>query len=268
MHRTARTILAAAVMSCIAIAVAAQPALSPAGPQPISPPFAALDACPPNKAPPLILPRLKAALDANQEVVIVALGSSSTQGWRASDIAHSYPAVLQSTLSKAFPKAHIAVVNRGIGGQDVMEEVPRLAQEVVGFHPTLVIWQVGANGAMRRMEPALFERLVKTGVTLLQAADIGVVLMDNQRAPLILASPDHARIDDALADVSRTHGAGLFQRGALMQQWQASGYPYDEFISDDGVHHNDHGYRCIAEALARSMIDGLTTAPRAVATTR
>ncbi|MEA2742923.1 MAG: acyl-CoA thioesterase, partial [Acetobacteraceae bacterium] len=61
----------------------------------------------------------------------------------ASDSAHTYPAVLQSSLNKALPGAHFAVINRGMGGQDAPEELTRLDTDVIALHPQLVIWQVG-----------------------------------------------------------------------------------------------------------------------------
>ena len=53
---------------------------------------------------------------------------------------------------------HIAVLNRGIGGQDAPEELARLQADVIAVRPQLVIWQVGANGAMRNADPAEFRR--------------------------------------------------------------------------------------------------------------
>ncbi len=213
--------------------------------------------CPTGRAPPLPLRNTQAALEANREVLIVTLGSSSTAGWHSTDLAHSYPAILQSELAAHLPQAHIAVVNRGIGGQDAAEMVQRLERDVLDIHPVLVIWQVGANGAIRNANPEEFQRLVAAGVQRLQRARADVVLMDNQRAPSILASPAHARIAQALQNVAIQTGAGLFARGALMDRWQAAGRPYTEFISDDGLHHNDLGYRCLGAAVAQSVLDGL-----------
>lgn len=214
--------------------------------------------CPAGKAPPIVLPRMREAIAANREVTIVALGSSSTQGWHSTDIAHSYPAVLQAELNSALPTAHVAVLNRGVGGQDVLEMLPRLESDALSPHPSVVIWQVGANGAMKHIALDLFKRLLTNGVRRMQEAKVDVVLMDNQRAPAILASPEHVQIDQVMADVAVATGAGLFARGALMDQWRAAGYPYERFVSDDGVHHNDFGYRCVASALTAAIVDGLT----------
>jgi lysophospholipase L1-like esterase len=214
-------------------------------------------ACPAAHVAPLVLPRVKEALDHNSELTIVAFGSSSTQGWHSSNIAQSYPAVLQAALSAALPTAHVAVINRGVGGQDAAEMVPRIEADVLDVRPSLVIWQVGANGALKNRDPEEFRRLVANGVRTLRDNGIDVVLMDNQRAPLILASPFHQQIDQVLVDVATQTGTGLFDRGVLMDQWQFSGHPYGEFISDDGVHHNDFGYRCVAQALASAILAGL-----------
>ena len=215
------------------------------------------DACPATPVKPLVLPRVKEALDHNSELTIVAFGSSSTQGWHASSIAHSYPAVLQAELSAALPNAHVAVINRGVGGQDAAEMVPRVEADVVEVRPSLVIWQVGANGALKNRDPKEFKHLVVDGVHKLREKGLDVVLMDNQRAPLILASPLHQQIDQVLIDIAAQTGIGLFDRGGLMDQWQSTGRPYGEFISDDGVHHNDLGYRCVAQALAAAILAGL-----------
>ncbi len=214
--------------------------------------------CPAARVAPLVLPRVKDALDHNSELTIVAFGSSSTQGWHSSNIGQSYPAVLQATLSAALPAAHVAVINRGVGGQDAAEMLPRIETDVLEVRPSLVIWQVGANGALKNRDPEELRRLVADGVRRLRDHGIDVVLMDNQRAPLILASPHHQQIDRVLMDLAAQTGTGLFDRGGLMDQWQFSGHSYGEFISDDGIHHNDLGYRCVATALASAILTGLS----------
>jgi lysophospholipase L1-like esterase len=206
------------------------------------------------------LPHLRSAVDHGMEVVVVALGSSSTLGVMASDPAHSYPAVLQQALSAGLPQAHLAVINRGIGGQDAAEEVGRLDADVLAVRPQLVIWQVGANGALRNVDPAIFRDVVTAGVRRLQAAGADVILMDNQQSPRLVAKPEEPLFDQGLAQVASATGATLFSRRALMQSWGRDGAPPAEFIAPDGLHHNDHGYLCIAQSLAHSILAGL--APR------
>lgn len=221
---------------------------------------AAAPTCPKASLPPLPLPHVSAALARGEEVLVVALGSSSTAGSHASDMAHTYPAVLQAELERRLPGAHVAVLNRGVGGQDADEMIVRLERDAVAPAPTLVIWQVGANGAMRGLNVEHFAALVSDGVRRIEAAGADVVLMDNQRSPAILASPEHTKIDQALADVAGREHAKLFARGRLMDMWQEDGHEYAEFLADDGIHHNDRGYICLGQAVAESILAGLTPA--------
>jgi len=248
----------------VAVAVLALPALLI-----LSPTASAGEPCPVVKPIALSLPRTRELIAANRELVIVAIGSSSTEGWMASTLSHSYPAMLQADLAAALPNVHVAVVNRGVGGQDAAEEVPRLDTDVVAVKPTLVIWQVGANGALRNADPKLFQRLVTAGIDRLKLAKLDIIMMDNQQAPMILAASEHALINQALAGIAKSEGVNLFSRNDTMEGWKQAGYPIDQFIAPDGLHHNDLGYACIANALAVSIANALTpsTARSEIATT-
>jgi acyl-CoA thioesterase-1 len=215
----------------------------------------------------LHLPHLQAAVAGRSEGLIVALGSSSTQGVMASDSAHTYPAVLQAALNRAIPGAHFAVINRGVGGQDAPEELTRLDTDAIAVHPQLVIWQVGANGAMRHADPAEFHRMVEEGVNRLLKAGIDVILMDNQRSPKVLAAVDHIVLEDSLQQVARETGVNLFSRSHLMDAWSDEGSKPGLFIASDGLHHNDLGYMCVSQALAR-QITAVVGVPLAISASR
>ena len=213
--------------------------------------------CP--KVPPIALdlPRFRAALARSEPIIIVAFGSSSTEGSAASDKAHSYPAILQAVLSSLLPAAHIAVINRGIGGQDAAEELVRIGRDVTAIRPQLVIWQIGANAAIRNEDPGSFRSTVAAGVRRMKDGGSDVILMDNQRARRVLEAPRRAAIEQALATVAHDSGGALFSRGALMDAWAATGAAYERYLASDGLHHNDLGYRCVAMALADAIIAGL-----------
>jgi lysophospholipase L1-like esterase len=196
-------------------------------------------------------------LATNQPLIAVALGSSSTRGWMATDIAHSYPALLQKELNEDLPKADFAFINRGIGGQDAPQELARLDQDVLAIRPQLVIWQVGANGAVHDESPKLFRQLVEEGISKLKAAGADVMLMDNQRSPRIMAAPEHEVMEETLRDIAREANVNLFSRSALMDHWAASGAPYEDFIAVDGFHMNNRGYACLAHALAQVISTAL-----------
>lgn len=215
----------------------------------------------------LSLPHLRAAVAGRTEGVIVALGSSSTEGAMASDSAHTYPAILQFALNKALPAAQFAVINRGIGGQDAPEELARLDTDVIAVHPQLVIWQVGANGAMRHADPVVFHRMVEQGVDRLTKAGIDVILMDNQRSPKVLAAVDHIVLEDSLRHVAQETGVNLFSRSHLMDFWSDEGAKPGLFTASDGLHHNDLGYLCVTQALAREIVAAVS-APVAISSRR
>jgi acyl-CoA thioesterase I len=120
-----------------------------------------------------------------------------------------------------------------------------------------VIWQVGANGALRNADPAAFRAMVSSGVRRLQAAGADVVLMDNQQSPALLAKADEPVFDQTLAQVAAETDTPLFSRRALMRAWHRDGASLADFIASDGLHHNDRGYFCVAGALAKVILAGV-----------
>lgn len=216
-----------------------------------------ISVCPPGPTVALSLPRLHDAIARKEPVVIAAFGSSSTRGTAASDRVHAYPAILQAELTRRLSGVHVAVINRGAGGQDASDELVRLGRDVIALRPQLVIWQVGANAVLRNVDPAAFRVTVAAGVKRLQEFGADVILMDNQRARRILDAPRRAEIEQALAEAARATDTGLFSRSALMDRWRAEGYGYERFLAADGLHHNDLGYRCVAEALAEAIVAAL-----------
>lgn len=218
----------------------------------------AAEDCPPHGTLPIPhLPHARAALATNQPIIIVAIGSSSTRGWMATDIGHSYPALLQRYLNDNVPHIAAAVINRGIGGQDAPEELARLDTDVLAIRPQLVIWQAGANGAVRDESPETFKRLMQEGIARLKAAGADIILMDNQRSPRIVSSPDHLLLENAMHEVAAATGVNMFSRGALMDQWEAAGAPNEDFVAPDGMHMNNRGYACLAIALGSTIAAAL-----------
>ena len=224
----------------------------------VAPATAGNVACPTVAAPPITdLPNTRAAISDGRALVIVAIGSSSTEGSHATVPAHAYPARLQDVLTRALSGTRVAVLNKGIGGQDAADTMARFDQDVIAHHPALAIWQVGANGALRDTDPADFRGMIAAGIARLQAAGIDVVLMDNQRAPQIERHPHRVAIEQALAEQAAAQSVGLFPRGALMDGWATAGYPNVDFLASDGLHHNDRGYDCVARALAAAIVAGV-----------
>jgi lysophospholipase L1-like esterase len=71
------------------------------------------------------------------------------------------------------------------------------------------------------------------------------------------AAPEHGLLNTVLAQVAEATGASLFSRAGLMAAWAQGGAPALTFIAADGLHHNDRGYACVADALADAILHGL-----------
>jgi acyl-CoA thioesterase I len=200
------------------------------------------------------LDRSAARIDQGGPLTIVAMGSSSTQGVGASAPSLSYPSRLQEELRDRFPAVEIRVLNRGIGGQDVAEELNRLDRDVVAEHPDLMIWQVGTNAVLRRDDLAADEELIQRGVSLMKEDKIDVVLIDLQYARRVLARPAWGEMERVIGEIAHSNHVGLFRRFEIMQEWDhTQQLAPAAMIGPDGLHMTDASYGCLASQLAEAL---------------
>lgn len=215
------------------------------------------------------LPNTAHAIRHGKAVMIVAIGSSSTQGVGASDKAHTYPAVLADELRRRWPRLTVTVVNKGIGGQTADQMLARFATDVMPYHPQLVIWQTGSNSTLKGTAIDTYAATLHRGLRRLKAARVDVVLMDPQYAPKVIAKPLHQRIIAALGAAANDFSVAVFHRYAVMRHWITSGERrMDDVVSRDRLHMNDVSYGCIARLLADALdAAARATPPDTVATT-
>ena len=218
--------------------------------------------CPPASPRHLDLPATSAALAAGKPVAIVAFGSSSTEGTGATAPDRTYPARLEALLRAIWPGTATIVLNRGIGGQTADAMLARLDADVLAAAPVLVIWQAGANEALRHTDPALFSARLNEGVRRIAAAGADVVLMDNQISPAMQAVENQLAYGAIIAQEAKGRAVSLFSRTALMREWMLSGGLADGMIGRDGIHHTDRGYACLAESLAGAIMASVETPGR------
>jgi lysophospholipase L1-like esterase len=202
------------------------------------------------------LPRVAAKLAAGKPVVIVAFGSSSTQGYGSSAPEFTYPNRLAAQLRRKYPGADITVLNHGVGGEDAPEMMKRLQTSVIDAKPDLVIWQVGTNAVLRNLDPAETQKLVEEGVAQIQAANADVVLVDPQYSPRVTERAESAsRMVKMLSKVAALRHVGIFPRFEVMREWHdQQALPVDSFVIADGLHMNDWGYACFAQLLGDDII--------------
>jgi lysophospholipase L1-like esterase len=202
------------------------------------------------------LPHVAAKLVAGKPVVIVAFGSSSTQGWGSTSPEFTYPNRLAAQLRRQYPGADITVLNRGKGGEDAPEMMKRLQTEVIDVNPDMVIWQVGTNAVLRNLDPAETARLVEEGISRIQAVGADLVLVDPQYSPAVNAKAENAsRMVQLLGKVAELRHVGFFPRFEVMRDWhEKQSMPFDSFVVADGLHMNDWGYACFAQLLGDDII--------------
>ena len=199
------------------------------------------------------LPRLKAALQSNRKVRIVAIGSSSTAGVGS---VLPYPPRLEMLLrnEKEFFGRMIDVVNRGISGQEAPEELSRFQTDVFDEMPALVIWQVGTNAIYHNYSRDDVAAAIEFGLQWLAGLPADVVLMDLQYTPAIVKKL--ASAEDMVTRISaaaENAHVNVFRRFALMQHWcLEGGIPIEQLSDPDDtsqLHMSDWATNCVTQAL-------------------
>ena len=209
----------------------------------------------------------RTAVADEHELRIVAMGSSSTQGYGTTNPQFAYPAQLKMKLEAAMPGIAVHVFNKGIGGQDAEEMAARMRADVKPERAQLVVWQVGTNSAIRRTPLDQFANRLRAGIDIGKSLGANFVMMNLQYVPAVVALPDEEEYARVMADVAKEKGAGLFRRFEIMRSWYNDGMPYAQFVTSDGLHLNDFGQKCIGKLLSHAIIDTivpkkLTGAPK------
>jgi lysophospholipase L1-like esterase len=202
------------------------------------------------------LPHVANKLIAGQPVLIVAFGSSSTQGYGSTSPEFTYPSRLAAQLKRAYPTADITVLNRGKGGEDAGEMMRRLQTEVIDMKPDLVIWQVGTNAVLRNLDQTEIAKLVEDGIGRIQAVGSDIVLVDPQYSPRVNEKAESAgKMIKLLGRIAELRKVGVFPRFEVMRDWhEKQSIPTEEFIIPDGLHMNDWGYACFAQLLGDDIV--------------
>jgi acyl-CoA thioesterase I len=205
------------------------------------------------------LSRVALRLAGGVPIKIVAIGSSSTFGAGASSPANSYPSRLEAELRQHFPDHPITVVNRGVNGEEATDMLARFTTSVIDEDPHLVIWQVGTNSLLRDRPLDARSTTLQQGIAQLKSRRMDVVLMDPQYAPRVLAKPDHDAVVAQIANVAKEQKIGLMHRYDMMRHWyEVEHLAFDTFVTGDGLHMNDWGYRCLATSLGVAIADAAT----------
>lgn len=202
------------------------------------------------------LARTARLVAAGEPIRIVALGSSSTEGVGASDESHAYPMQAARFLAARLPRSRITVINKGAGGEEARQMVDRLARDVLGQLPDLVIWQVGTNSLIRASSLESLVADIFEGVRRIQAAGVDVMLMGPQKSPRVDRSQQRVMFSTNLQVIAEAAQIPYLARYEVMAGWIARRQmTMDEMIDPDGLHMTDLSYRCLGEAVARMIVN-------------
>jgi acyl-CoA thioesterase-1 len=194
-----------------------------------------------------------------QPLTIVAIGSSSTAGAGASSPDASYPSRLAVELRTRFPGHEIAVLNRGVNGEETNNMMARFAADVLAAHPQLVLWQIGTNSVLRDHPLNPHAVQLHDGIEQLKASGADVVLIDPQFAPAVLAKSETQGMVEQIALAAKQEDVDLFQRFAEMRDWHdVQHLSFDAFVSPDHLHMNDWSYACLAKLLGGAIAEAAT----------
>jgi acyl-CoA thioesterase-1 len=146
-----------------------------------------------------------AALAAERPVRIVALGDSLTSGYRMA-AAEAFPVKLERALRA---RGHaVEVVNAGVSGDTAAGGLARLDWAVPAGTEAVIV-ELGANDALRGVDPEVTRRALDEILRRLRARRI-LVLLAGMRAPPNMG-PDYVRRFDAIyPELARRHGVPLY----------------------------------------------------------
>jgi lysophospholipase L1-like esterase len=198
------------------------------------------------------LPKVADAVKSGRPLDILVVGSRSST--IPSSEASAYPARLQAMLKEKLPSVTVNVSVELLSKKTSEEVAAGLAKLMEDKKPTLVIWQTGTVDAMRSIDPDDFRSAVDDGVAAMQKAGTDVILMNLQYSPRtesMISAPPYL---DNMRVVAQQYDVPLFDRFAIMHQWNDSG-EFDFFTASHGLELATRVHDCLGRALSKFVID-------------
>jgi len=199
------------------------------------------------------LSKVEQVLKGGQRLEILVVGSkSSTIG--NTDGSAAYPARLQAALREQLPAAEVNVSVELRAKSTAGEIAPSLEKLVEDRKPTLVIWQTGTVDAMRSVDPDDFRGAIDDGVAAMQKAGADVILMNPQYSPRTETMISASAYLDNMRAVAQQYDVPLFDRFAIMRQWNETG-DFDLFSASHGVEMAKRVHDCLGRALSTFLME-------------
>ena len=198
------------------------------------------------------LPKVAEAVKNGRPLDILVIGSRSSTipGSETS----AYPARLLASLKERLAPAKVNISLEIQPKKTAEETASTLVKLMEAKKPTLVIWQTGTVDALRSIDPDDFRNAVDEGVVALQNAGADVILMNPQYSPrteMMISVPPYV---DNMRVVAQQHDVPLFDRFAIMHQWNDQG-DFDLFSTSPGTELAKRVHDCLGQALSKFVVD-------------
>jgi lysophospholipase L1-like esterase len=205
---------------------------------------------------PVPLPAVAQALDAHRPIRILAIGSASAAELGLASGVKSYPVQVTDILEHALTGVSVEISNRGVGGEVAQTSADRIRGEVALVKPDLVLWQLGTNDALARVDPDQFTDVVTSTIDWLRDNQIDVVLVGLQYTSRFAKDESYDAIRQALQRIATTEKI-LYVRRYDAMRYIAQTRANLHLMANDNFHLSDLGNQCMAEHVARAMIASL-----------
>jgi hypothetical protein len=184
------------------------------------------------------------------DILVIGSRSSTILASEAS----AYPARLQAMLKEKLPALTVNVAVELQPKKTAEDVAVGLVKLLEGKSPVLVVWQTGTVDAMRSVDPDDFRSAVGDGVAALQNSGADVILMNPQYSPRTETMMAPEPYLDNMRVVAQQHDVPLFDRFAIMRQWNDSG-EFDLFSAVHGIELAKRVHDCLGRALSTFVID-------------
>ncbi|TXM63754.1 SGNH/GDSL hydrolase family protein [Methylobacterium sp. WL120] len=194
------------------------------------------------------LPAVKAALQKNRPVRVLAIGGNAAPGASA-----TYPVKLETALERAMPNVDVVMEYRGLQGEIASGAAERLRSMVADVEPDLVIWQVGTHDALARVELDAFTDALTETVKWIKSHDIDVVLVDPLYTASLAADAYYTSIVQSVRTVATQEKVPLVLRYDAMRYLAGRSDKGEGHMLGQQFRLNDLGLRCMAEHVSRAI---------------
>ncbi len=202
---------------------------------------------------------VRRAILEKRPVRVVALGASAVVDAGVSSPRATYPVRLENDLEGVIEGLQVEMYARGQSGEIAEGAADRIKAEIAELRPDLVVWQVGTNDAVARIDAETFGGQLRETLSWFASHQIDVVLIDPQYVERLSGDVRYTSIVNEVATVASEMRVLLVNRYETMADL-ARQNPGSSYLANDRFHLNDLGYHCMAEYAVKAIVAGILQA--------